>query len=419
MISSFSILIVFASFAWTQDEPIHLDFYRAAAEENGITMTRSGFGTVPEAVGGVPTSESFNEGAARTKKRKLKYLGWQVGLTYQVPDPSGLDRDYLIHLLDEMEKNGMNMLSLMMISYGYYDPRHDGYCWPVQNPKLRPNWDPHSTNGSESTEFVSQIIEEAAARNIEIQLMMNWGIWTTEKIKAGYPSALTQQPRKGDPHPCLHCPDSKGAWQAGLDEVEDLLMYHDHPNVTSFSFERISYASTDYCYCVNTQEAFQRETGHSIFETDDTTLEEWKKRHIGSLIQKYIDHIKKIRPTISVYLHTQCAKGWGHDPASLRGYGVDFLQPHTIQFQESKKQTYQKLDYLAPNPCVLHFCTRDRRPKNYNLWIKNPEIITETLDWVHDYPGDHIAGILFFNEPATSQRNKETVYDLVKRFHIE
>lgn len=351
--------------------------------------------------------------------KKLKYIGWQVGLTYQVPDPPGLSRDYLIRLLDEMHENKMNVLSLMMLSYGYYDPLHDGYCWPVQNPKLQPNCDSGSTNGNESTEFVSKIIEEAAARNIEIQLMMNWGIWNPEKIKAGYPTALTQHSQKGDSHPCLHCPDSPGVWQAGLDEVEDLLTYYNHPNVTSYAFERISYASVGYCYCPHTQEVFKRETGSSIFDVDNTTLEDWKKRHIGSLIQQYIDHIKKIRPSISVGLHTQCAQGWGHDPKQLQRLGVDFLQPHTIQFQETKKQIYEKLEFLAPNPCVLHFCTRDRRPANYNLWIKNPEIIAEVLDWVYDYPGDNVAGILFFNETATSPRNKQAVYDRIQRFHIE
>ncbi len=364
--------------------------------------------------GGAETATTAN-----SEKRKLKYLGWQVGLTYQAPMPSGLNHDYLIRLLDEMNKNGMNMLSLMMISYGYYDPNHDGYCWPVQNSKLRANWDSNSINGQESSEFISQVIEEAAARDIEIQLMMNWGIWSPDKIKAGYPSALTQHSREGDPHPCLHCPDSKGAWQAGLDEVEDLLKYYNHPNVTSYAFERISYASGDYCYCPHTQEAFAQETGHSIFEADETTLEEWKKRHIGSYIKKYIDHIKKVRPEISISLHTQCAKGWGHDPAQLYNSGIDFLQPHTIQFQESQKQIYAKLDYLAPNPCVLHFCTRDRRPENYKLWIKTPEIISEALDWVYEYPGENIAGILFFNETATSQRNKQAVYECIRRFHLE
>ncbi|MFH1742033.1 MAG: hypothetical protein ABIH23_23775, partial [bacterium] len=288
-------------------------------------------GSAGVAAMGVNLYATETNASSKDAQPVLKYLGWQVGITYQTPQLGGLDCDYLMRLLDEMHENGMNLLSLMTISYGYYDPAHDGYCWPVRNPKLKHNWDSNSINGNASTEFVSEIIEAAAARNIEIQLMMNWGIWTTEKIKAGYPSARPQQPREGDPHPCLHCPDSEGAWQAGLDEVEDLLTYYSHPNVTSYAFERISYASTGYCYCPCTQEAFERETGSSIFEANENDLEEWKKRHIGSCIKKYVEHIKKIRPAISVSLHTQCAKGWGHDPARLQDCGIDFLLPHTIQ----------------------------------------------------------------------------------------
>lgn len=378
---------------------------------------RSSAGTLA-AMCGVNTGLAGVEEPGGGRRRPLKYLGWQVGITYQTPEPGGLDRDYMMRLLDEMSENGMNLLSLMMISYGYYDPNHDGYCWPVRNPKLRHYWDSSSTNGRESSEFVSEVIEAAAVRNIEIQLMMNWGIWTTEKIKAGYPSVLPQHPLEGDAHPCLHCPDSEGAWQAGLDEVEDLLTYYDHPNVTSYAFERISYASRDYCYCPRTQDAYQRETGSSILTADDSELEAWKKRHIGSYIKKYVEHVKGIRPGISVWLHTQCAKGWGHDPSRLPHYGIDFVQPHTIQFPESRSQTYEKIAYLAPSPCVLHFCTRDRRPANYKLWIKDPEIIGEALDWAYEYPGDNLAGILFFNETATSPRNKNAVYELIKRFRL-
>ncbi|MBW7894328.1 MAG: hypothetical protein H3C27_04375 [Opitutaceae bacterium] len=39
-----------------------------------------------------------------------------------------------------------------------------------------------------------------------------------------------------------------------------------------------------------------------------------------------------------------------------------------------------------------------------------PAIIDEALRWVRDYPGDNLAGILFFNEPATSSVNKQAVY---------
>ena len=354
--------------------------------------------------------------SAGSQRRKLKYLGWQVGLTYQSRKPGGLDRDYMVRLLDEMADNRMNLLSLMMLSYGYFDPEHDGYCWPVRNPKLKHYWDSNCINGSPSTEFVHEIIEAAAARGIEIQLMMNWGIWNTEKIRTGYPSVVPQQRPDGTAHPCLHCPDSDGAWQAGLDEVEDLLTYYHHPNVTSYAFERISYASSGYCYCPRTEEVYEREIGSSILKADDAQLEEWKKRHISGCLKRYVDHIKSIRPTIAVCLHTQCARGWGHDPARLSDCGIDCLQPHTLHFPESKEQIHEKLRYLAPNPCVLHFCTRDRRPANYNLWIKTPEIIAQALDWVYEYPGDNLDGILFFNETATSPRNKQAVYDLIKRF---
>ena len=55
-------------------------------------------------------------------------------------------------------------------------------------------------------------------------------------------------------------------------------------------------------------------------------------------------------------------------------------------------------------------------PKNYNLWIKTPEIIRQAIDWVLEYPGDNLAGFTFFNENATSPRNKQAVYEQIKRF---
>ena len=81
-----------------------------------------------------------------------------------------------------------------------------------------------------------------------------------------------------------------------------------------------------------------------------------------------------------------------------------------------KEELYEMLDYLAPNECVLHFCARDRAPDNYPLWIKTPEIIEETMDWLAAYPGENITGLLFFNETAVSDRNRKTVYEQIKRF---
>jgi len=36
----------------------------------------------------------------------MKYVGWQVGITYQTKKREGLDKKYLYNLLREMRENG-------------------------------------------------------------------------------------------------------------------------------------------------------------------------------------------------------------------------------------------------------------------------------------------------------------------------
>lgn len=348
--------------------------------------------------------------------KRLRHLGWQVGLTYQAEAPGGVDRGHLLRLLDEMAEHGMNTLSLMMQSYGCYDPGHDGYAWPTQHEKLRPYRDAAATNAQPGQEYVRGIIDAAAARGIAIHLFLNWGIWNPAKIAQHYPDAVLQHAPDAPPSDWLHCPDSPGAWQLGLDEVEDLLTFYRHPNVTSFAFERISYQCQDRCHCQHTQQAFLAETGGPLTAAPPMRVEAWKNEHIGACLRAYTAHIRRLRPEITIGLHTQCAAGWGHDPARLRQQGIDYLLPHTIQFPTKQEELYATLARLAPNPCVLHFCTRDRRPANYDLWIKTPAIIEEALRWVREYPGDNLAGILFFNEPATSLANRQAVYRGIRHF---
>lgn len=355
--------------------------------------------------------------AAKTgESRRLRYVGWQVGLTYQSERPEGLDRDYFLRLLDEMAAQRMNLLSIMMLSYGYYDPGHDGYAWPVRHPALQHYQDANCLNGRAETEFIGEIIGEAAHRKIEVQLFMNWGIWNPEKLGLGYETTQVQADRSGQSSGWLHCPDAAGSWQAGLDEVQDLLEYYAHPNVTSFAFERISYQGSDYCYCPHTRARFASDTGHALETAHSRRIRRWKNEHIGALIAEYARHIRRLRPEIAVALHTQCAPGWGHDAARLPGHGIDFVLPHTVQFEETEANLHALLRRLRPNPCVLHFCTRDKRPTNYNLWIKTPEIIGRVFDWISKYRGSNLAGFLFFNEPATSAANKQAVYENLKRF---
>lgn len=348
--------------------------------------------------------------------RKIRYVGWQVGLTYQSFRPQGLDRDYLLCLLDEMAAQRMNLLSLMMMSYGYFDPEHDGYAWPVRNPALLPYQDSPCLNSHEDKEFIREIIQAAGDRGIEIQLFLNWGIWNPEKIRLGYPSARVQVNRGGKSKGWLHCPDTAGGWQAGLDEVGDLLSFYDHPNVKGFAFERVGYQGRDYCYCPGTRAKFMSDTGANMIAAKDAAVEAWKQEHVTGLLAAYTRHIRQLRPELAVSLHTQCAPGWGHDAARMQSCGINFLLPHTIQYEETEASLHALLHRLEPNPCVLHFCTRDRRPANYNLWVKTPEIINRAFEWIRRYPGENVAGFLFFNEPATSEINKKAVYENLKRF---
>jgi hypothetical protein len=171
-----------------------------------------------------------------------------------------------------------------------------------------------------------------------------------------------------------------------------------------------------YYFCPHTRRHFQQDTGKPMLEASADELETWRKERITALLTRYVEHIHRLRPKLGVALHTQCGTGWGHDPKRLGACGFNSLAPHTFQFRETRESFHRLLDRLAPNPCVLHFCSRDVRPQNYALWIKTPEIIAEGISWVLDYPGENVKGIVFFNPNATSPRNRQAVYEQIKRF---
>jgi hypothetical protein len=365
-----------------------------------------------------PARASAGETAPASAPRRLKYMGWQVGVTYQAKAPGGLTRDEMMRLLDDMARHRMNLLSLQMISYAFFDPNHDGYCWPVANPKLKPLWDSTAINSHPKTEYVRELIEAAAQRGVEVQMIMNWGIWNPDKIRRGYPDAGLLEKRPGTERPgakqgWVFCPDAPGSWHAGLDEVADLLSYYTHPNLTSYSFETLAYHN---CFCSYTQKQYEEETGKSLLEATDVERAAWAKRHIGGLLKQYVAHIHRLRPKMGVWLHTSCAASWGHDPKMLPQCGFDYLLPHAFHFPVAKEQFFKKLRSLEPNKCVLHFSARDVRPTNYKLWIQTPESIAEKIGWVLDYPGNNIAGILFYNPNAMSPGNIAAVYEQIKRF---
>src|SRR5512137_1655739 len=92
-------------------------------------------------------------------KRSLRYCGWLLGVSYCAPEPGGVTYDHVHALLHEMHDHGMNYLSLMMQSYAYFDPVHDGYAWPVKNPRLATYIDEKNINARKELEFISRILE--------------------------------------------------------------------------------------------------------------------------------------------------------------------------------------------------------------------------------------------------------------------
>lgn len=188
-------------------------------------------------------------------KRAFRYVGWQVGITYQTKDRWGLDKQYLENLLAEMKNCGMNYISFMMISPAFNDPLHDGYAWPVKNPKLKCYVDEACINADAHTEFLGEIIESAGNYEFHINLFMNGFWWNPHKVKISYPDIrhLNNDAANQNYH---HCSDNKDTWSLACDEVRDLLNYYSHPAVKSYGFEMIGQGG---CTCPDTMKMFDNE----------------------------------------------------------------------------------------------------------------------------------------------------------------
>lgn len=351
-----------------------------------------------------------------------KYIGWRLGINYQVPDPQGLDLAYIKKLIDRSADFGMNFISFMMLSYACFCPEHDGYAWPVQNPKLKPLKDFTCDNADITKEFLSKALCYAKKKGFHCQLFMNSMIWNPEKVKKSYDKAESQcfsngQKARGG---WVFCPDSPGAWQLALDEVADLLtFYADYP-VDSYGFERLSYCDSNTCYCKYSKENFKRDTGYEL-ENTSKEMEEakfnhliWKGNSIRRYIKKYVTFVKEICPNIKVWAHTGGEPEWGHSPNIFTDIDIELISNHGQDFITTQKAYYQQLDWLSPFSLVPQICVRDTPTTNYPVPIRTPKSIQENIKWLKRYPGNRIKGIIFFNEVNTSERNKFTVYNEVK-----
>lgn len=344
------------------------------------------------------------------------YKGWQTGVTYEAKDKKGVSIESMLMLLDEMYKRRMNFLSLMMVSYAYFDPMHDGLCWPVRNKKLECLRDKDCINAQKETEFVTTVIAEAEKRGISVQLFTNIGIYNPQRVKLSYPDALEQVSKNKDNYKWLFCPDSPGAWELEKDEMEDLLNTYNHRNVKSIGYERISYAGGS-CFCDFSQKTFKHYTGNDLsgYSRGDNVFEEWKILNITDKLKTFNDCIREIRSDMKICLHTSLASGWGHEADKLKGAGVDCVMPHIAHFPINQNDFNTLLDSIYPNDIILQVCVRNKALSNYNIWAKTPQIIKDIGTWIKDYKSNHsnLKGVVFFNENTVSNENRKAVYDLI------
>ncbi len=346
---------------------------------------------------------------------KFDHVGWQIGINYQAPDPVGVTFDYLRDVIDRSADVGMNFVSFMMISYEIHCPEHDGYAWPVRNPRLKPLKETDCLNADPKREFVRKALAYAKDKGFHCQLMMNAMLWNPRKVAGTYPDAMLQRFSNGQERDWLFCPDSPGGWQLALDEVTDLLEFYADSPVDSYAFERLGYDSGT-CYCPHTLEKFKQETGSDVGNSHLNALRAWKGISTLRHLKRYLSRIREVRPNIQVWAHTGGEPEWGHFPNVLREAGVNVVSNHGQHFLPDKEAFYVQLDRLAPLACVPHICVRDLPTHNYPVPIRTPEMIEGNAHWLEDYPGDRVLGAMFFNEVRTTERNRKAVYDIVRRW---
>ncbi|MBN1445871.1 MAG: hypothetical protein JW957_07180 [Candidatus Omnitrophica bacterium] len=353
----------------------------------------------------------------------MKYAGWQVGITYQTKKREGLDKKYLRNLLREMKDNGMNFVSFMVVTHGLNDVLHDGYTWPVRNKRLRCYMDKKCTNAGPKTEFLTEIIEEAAGYGFHVNLTDNQFWWNPKKAKKGYPliQAAEIQGKDNKAHQRYpHCADNSDTWRMACDAVEDLFGFYASQAVKSYAFEMIG--RFQGCTCPDTMKMFKQSLKTAGLESKSENKDLfslWEDMRRKEALEEFVIAIKKVNPSLEIwhhgYMELTDRGSYRFSPASYEKAGVDVALPciHQVTDEDSLKKV---LDSSKDFPLVLHVDTRDVSTLNYNIPLKNQEYILSMGRWIEKNNRKNLTGIAFFNEPATSAVNKKAVYKVVKNW---
>lgn len=351
---------------------------------------------------------------------KLEYIGWQVGITYQTENREGLDKVYLKRLLSEMNDNGMNFISFMMISHWLNDPLHDGYTWPVRNPRLRCYLDEECINADPQKEFLKEIIAEANGLGFHVQLFMNGFWWNPDRVKVGYPHIqpiMSEGNKVKSSQLYYHCADNEDTWKLACDEVEDLFNYYSS-FVRSYGFEMVGVGG---CHCDDTMKKFNdaMAMGKIAARSNEDAVSVWSKMRAQEVLTEYTAAIKTLRPGIEVWHHGYMELGdyggYRFSSYTYKKAGVDVAMPcvHTITDENMLQKV---LESSGDFPLVLHVDTRSAPTCNYNVSSKNPAYILSMGEWILNHYRPNLKGVVFFNEVYTSPENRSVVYEVIRRW---
>jgi len=351
---------------------------------------------------------------------KLQYVGWQVGITYQTKKKAGLDQQYLHDLLLEMSDRGMNFVSFMMISHGLNDPIHDGYTWPTANPKLKCYTDRHCLNADTETEFLSDIIEEAGNLGFHVNLFMNGFWWNHDRVKVGYPGIRTMGNANTNDAMYHHCADNDDTWRLACDEVSDLLTYYSRGPVSSYGFEMIG---REGCKCPDTMKLFNDALASAGLDRNrearaaEDFFRLWNRLRDKQVLEEFVLAIRRAAPSIEIWHHGYMELGdlggYRFSANSYRKAGVDVAMPcvHTLMSEDMLERVLSSAEGF---PVVLHVDARGGATLNYGVPAKSPEYIRNIGKWILKHNKECLKGAVFFNEPFTSQANKDAVYEVVR-----
>ena len=364
---------------------------------------------------------SADDAGQKNRAGRFRYLGWQVGLSYQTPRPEGKRPEELRQLLREMRDNGMNFISFMLATYSFFDPGHDGFCWPVRRKGLLSYREERSLNANEKTEFLGDIIQEANEAGFHVQLMTNCGIWNPQRIVGGYPKTRPQINFDGQPFGWVHCPDNPDADRCVRDVVLDALGRYAHRGVSSYAVEWPGYSGSG-CFCEYTRAAFARQTGRELTpqwaKANRDEFDLWKERHMGPILKRLVDEVHQQTPDVEVWHHTACrrSRGRGHAPEHLVKAGITATMPYVMHSRTPDfSEILKNVEACYPLPAVAHVCVRSKAFKNYPIPAKDPAMIGRFFDTVKQTDSENLAGLAFFNESIVTPENRKAVYEGIRR----